>query len=69
MKAWQYHPNQENTEHLFLVQRNSIIMSSVIHELIVEWTDANVEETYQDLEEIKEEHRIKPRLQVIFIML
>ncbi|CAK94102.1 unnamed protein product (macronuclear) [Paramecium tetraurelia] len=43
-KAWEQHPDQSqnNQQQLLRIQQNSIILSSIIHELVVKWVEKNV---------------------------
>ncbi|CAD8107799.1 unnamed protein product [Paramecium primaurelia] len=43
LRAWQFHPNQtDNDQQLMLIQANSIIIVSVVHEIIIKWIERNV---------------------------
>ncbi|CAD8195779.1 unnamed protein product [Paramecium octaurelia] len=43
LRAWQFHPNQtDNDKQLILIQANSIILVSVVHEIVIKWIERNV---------------------------
>ncbi|CAD8111625.1 unnamed protein product [Paramecium sonneborni] len=43
LRAWQFHPVQtDNDQQLMLIQANSIVIVSIIHDIVIKWVERNV---------------------------